>query len=61
MNCLSVCLSPPVQTGRKAPKLGRRPQNWAKGPKNRPMVVFGPHTHQDYAGQRPAGIKFIIF
>ena len=29
--CLSVCLSPPP--GPKARKLGRRPQNWAEGPK----------------------------
>ena len=38
--CLSVslCLFPPIHLGPKAPKLGRRPQNWGKGPKSGPKA-----------------------
>ena len=69
--CLCVCPPPPKKKlGPKALKLGRRPQNWAEGPKTvqkAPKLgrrlsfgVFGPHIDRDYADLRPASIEWFM-
>ena len=51
-------MCPPSPWGSRPRNLSGRPPNWTVGLNTGPA---GPHGEQDFAGQRPARIKYIIY